>query len=69
MTRQQLKFIQFVIDTRYEPITDNAQGIVVLRDTKPSESETLIQSGVPTVGGEVQDENEPEPPPPFEFLG
>lgn len=45
-------------------------GIVVLRDTKPAEGETLIAQGVPTVGGgDASEENEPEPPPAFEYLG
>uniref|UniRef100_A0A6B2KX95 Uncharacterized protein n=1 Tax=Arcella intermedia TaxID=1963864 RepID=A0A6B2KX95_9EUKA len=68
VTRAQLKYITFDVDPRYVPITEGVHGVILLKDTKPGESEDIIQGGVPTLT--VQDDaDEPEPPESFVFLG
>ena len=69
VTRRQLKFISYDVDTRYKPIAEGVHGVILLKDTKPEEDENIIQPGVPSL--EVTDdfEDEPEAPEPFTFLG
>jgi len=68
VTRAQLKYITFDVDPRYVPITEGVHGITLLKDTKPGESEDIIQAGVPTLSVQ-DDQDEPEPPESFQFLG
>jgi len=68
VTRAQLKYITFDVDPRYVPITEGVHGVILLKDTKPGESEDIIEGGVPSLT--VQDDlDEPEPPEAFQFLG
>jgi len=68
VTRAQLKHITFDVDPRYVPITEGVHGVILLKDTKPGESEDIIPGGVPSLS--VQDDhNEPEPPESFQFVG
>jgi len=67
VTRAQLKYITFDVDPRYVPITEGVHGVILLKDTKPGETEDIIKGGVPSLS--QQDENEPAPPEPFMFLG
>ena len=66
--RQQLKVMSTPIGSRYQPIKDlSSGGIVMLKDTQKSQAEELVQP-VAAGGPKVEEENEPEPPEPFEFL-
>lgn len=70
VTRAQLSCITFDVDPRYVPITEGVHGVILLKDTKPGESEEIIKGGVPAGTQTADDEaNEPEPPEAFEFLG
>lgn len=67
--RQQLKVIEMPEPTRYHPIKDiQIGGIILLNDTKPNEQEDLIEP-VTAHCSKVEEEKEPEPPEPFEYLG
>jgi 26S proteasome regulatory subunit N2 len=68
VTRSQLKYISFDVDPRYVPITEGLHGVILLRDTKPGETEDIIKGGVPSLI-QQDDENEPIPPEPFFFSG
>jgi 26S proteasome regulatory subunit N2 len=70
--RAQLRHISFDVDPRYVPATTvDVSGIVLLRDTKPGEQEDLINDSVTasTTTAAAAEENEPNPPEPFEFDG
>lgn len=70
VTRAQFRHISYDVDERYKPVTDVAYGVVVLRDLKPGTAEDLITTTLPVAGPQVADEEEePAPPEPFEFLG
>jgi len=69
VTRSQLKHITFDVDSRYIPVTESVHGIVLLKDTKPGEAEDIIKGGVPTLGSQEEEGDEPEPPEAFEFVG
>jgi len=49
VTRGQLKYITFDVDPRYVPITEGVHGVILLKDTKPGESEDIIEGGVPSL--------------------
>jgi len=66
VTRAQLKYITFDVDPRYIPITEGVHGVILLKDTKPGETEDIIKGGVPSLTAQ-DDENEPAPPEPFIF--
>jgi 26S proteasome regulatory subunit N2 len=68
VTRSQLKYITFDVDPRYVPITEGVHGVILLKDTKPGETEDIIKGGVPSLTTQ-DDENEPAPPEPFLFSG
>lgn len=66
--RQQLKFITMPESSRYQPMKDvQIGGIIMMNDTKPSEPEDLIEP-VTAHCSKVEEEKEPEPPEPFEYL-
>lgn len=66
--RQQLKVIQMPEGSRHQPIKDiTIGGIMLMKDTKPSEAEELIEPVI-AHGSKVGEEKEPEPPEPFEYL-
>lgn len=66
--RQQLKVISMPDSPRYQPMKDiRIGGIILMHDTKPSEPEDLIEP-VTAYCSKVEEEKEPEPPEPFEYL-
>ena len=66
--RSQLKVVQMPEGCRYKPLKDvTAGGILMLKDSTPTEKEEIIEpiaAGGPKV---EEDEEEPEPPEPFEW--
>jgi len=67
VTKPQLSLISFDVDPRYIPVTEGVHGIVLLKDTTPAVKEELLPA-LPQ-GGLQEEENDAEPPEPFEFLG
>jgi len=66
--RQQLKVITIPEQSRYRPIKDvHIGGIILMDDRKPDEPEDLIEP-VTAHCSKVEEEKEPEPPEPFEYL-
>lgn len=66
--RQQLKVIAMPEHNRYQPIKDiQIGGIILMNDTRPNEPEDLIEP-VTAHCSKVEEEKEPEPPEPFEYL-
>ena len=57
--------------SRYVPISSGRRaGIIVLKDTTPDEAEDLLlATASAAIDAGNPDEEEPEPPAPFEFLG
>jgi len=67
--RMQERVIASLPDSRYIPIsTGRRAGIIVLKDTTPDQAEDLLLSNIPMPGGANPDEEEPDPPAPFEFV-
>jgi len=69
--RAQERVIAGLPGSRYVPISASRRvGIVVLKDTTPDEAEDLLEATAPTAPaeGENADEEEPQPPAPFEFV-
>jgi len=65
---QQLKYIALKKGSRYVPITQKLKtGVTLLLDTKPGQPEELIDIKVPTVDSK-DEETEPSPPEPFEYV-
>ena len=69
--RAQERLITALPGSRYVPISAGRKaGIVLLKDTTPTEAEDLLTATTQQpAGGGAADEEEPEPPAPFEFLG
>lgn len=66
--RQQLKVIAMPEQNRYHPIKDiQIGGIILMDDLKPDEPEDLIEP-VTAHCSKVEEEKEPEPPEPFEYI-
>lgn len=66
--RQQLRVITMPENSRYQPMKDiQIGGIIMMNDMKPSEPEDLIEP-VTAHCSIVEEEKEPEPPEPFEYL-
>lgn len=66
--RQQLKVIQMPEGSRYVPSKDvSIGGIIMMRDTKDQDPELLVEP-VAAGGPKVEEEEEPQPPEPFEYL-
>ena len=66
--KQQLKVMRMPESSRYQPVKDlTIGGIILLRDTKPDDNVELVQP-VPAMGPKTDDESEPEPPEPFEYV-
>lgn len=64
VVKPQLKVISMPENSRYKPLKDlSIGGIVIVRDTRKSEPEDLVQ---PVAAGE--EEKEPDPPEPFEYI-
>lgn len=65
--RAQLRIMSMSSDSRYEPLKDvSAGGIIMLKNKKPDEEEDLIEL-VSAGGPKADEEDEPEPPEPFEW--
>ena len=68
--RTQERVIGPLPGSRYVPIAANRKaGIIVLRDATPDEAEDLLIVTAMHAAADNPDEEEPEPPAPFEFLG
>ena len=66
--KQQLKVVKMPENSRYLPVKDiGIGGIILMRDTLPDTSQELVQP-VPAMGPKADEENEPEPPEPFEYV-
>jgi len=68
VTRAQFRHISYDNDDRYRPVSDAAYGIIVLTDSKPNDAQELITDALPSAPAPQDDEDEPSPPEPFEFL-
>lgn len=71
VVRAQERVIGPLPGSRYVPISAGRRaGIIVLKDTTPDEEEDLLAAvSLHAPDGSNADEEEPEPPAPFEFLG
>ncbi|KAL6045570.1 proteasome regulatory particle base subunit [Balamuthia mandrillaris] len=68
VTVQQVRYLSFDADERYTPIKqEGALGIVLLKDSRPGEEEVFVTPAKPPTGEHDDEENEPEPPEPFEY--
>merc|ERR1712179_352371 len=66
--KPQLKVISMSEGSRYQPVKDLVSGgILLMKDTKPDDSEELVQP-VTALGPKTEEENEPEPPEPFRYV-
>ncbi|CAL4157776.1 unnamed protein product, partial [Meganyctiphanes norvegica] len=66
--KPQLKVIHMTEGSRYQPVKDLlCGGIILMKDTKPEDSEELVQP-VTALGPKTEEENEPEPPEPFKYV-
>nr|CAD7569657.1 unnamed protein product [Timema californicum] len=66
--KQQLKVLQLVESSSYIPLKDIAiGGIVMVRHAKPGTEEELVEPVV-AFGPKPDEEKEPEPPEPFEYI-
>ncbi|CAO2206165.1 unnamed protein product [Urochloa humidicola] len=77
----QEKFIKFLEESRYEPVKAAPSGFVLLRDLKPTEAEELVLTDAPSTaatnsapgasaseqGSAMSVDEEPQPPPAFEY--
>jgi len=67
--KQQLRVISMSDQSRYQPSKSlQIGGIILMKDTRPNEQEDLIEP-VTAHCSKVEEEKEPEPPEPFEYLG
>jgi 26S proteasome regulatory subunit N2 len=67
--KPQLKVLSLSKTARYQPLKDiSSGGIIILRDTMSDQPETLVETV--KAGGPVkeEEESEPEPPEPFEWI-
>ncbi|KAF7494308.1 26S proteasome non-ATPase regulatory subunit 1 [Sarcoptes scabiei] len=65
---QQLKVIQMPENSRYESVKEiSIGGIILMRDLKKSEQEELVEP-VQAGGPKIEEEKEPDPPEPFEYI-
>jgi len=66
--KPQLRVIHMPEGSRYQPVKElNCGGIVLMKDTKPDDSEELVVP-VTALGPKTEEENEPEPPEPFRYV-
>ncbi|KAA0200315.1 hypothetical protein HAZT_HAZT001908 [Hyalella azteca] len=66
--KQQLRVMRIPDNCRYQPVKDvGIGGIILMRDSTPDTRQELVQP-VPAMGPKTEDENEPEPPEPFEYI-
>lgn len=66
---QQLRVIQIdASSTRYSPVKDlHIGGIILLKDNQNQDPEELVEP-VQAGGPKVEEEKEPEPPEPFDYI-
>jgi len=65
--RSQLKVLSLPEGSRYSSLKEvSAGGIIMLRDATPNEKEEIIEP-IAAGGPKMEDEEEPEPPEPFEW--
>lgn len=65
--KAQLKVVSIGDETRYQPVKDlNIGGIIMMKDSTPGEKEDIVET-IAASGPKVDDEDEPEPPEPFEY--
>jgi len=65
--RSQLKVLSLPEGSRYSPLKEvSGGGIIMLRDATPNETEEIIEP-IAAGGPKIEDEEEPEPPEPFEW--
>lgn len=65
--KAQLRVISMPENTRYTPLKEaGIGGIIMVRDTKPEEKQEIIEP-VAAGGPKLEEEEEPEPPEPFEW--
>lgn len=66
--KQQLRVVRMPEGARYVPVKDvSIGGIILMRDSTPDTNQELVQP-VPAMGPKTEEENEPEPPEPFEYV-
>lgn len=68
--RKQLKYIQMVEgSTRYEPVKSiSSGGIIVMSDRKPNDPTEFVIAVKSDSNCQVEEEREPGPPEPFEYV-
>jgi 26S proteasome regulatory subunit N2 len=65
----QEKFIHFDAESRFVPIGENAStGIIMLKDKEPEKEVEIISIATPVNTAIGEDDNEPPPPEPFEYV-
>lgn len=68
VTLRQQKKLLVGTKQRYVCVKETlSQGVVMLADTTPSETEEIVKFNPPTVGVAGIDADEPDPPAPFQF--
>ncbi|KAI9563808.1 hypothetical protein GHT06_011274 [Daphnia sinensis] len=68
VVRQQLKVVQMAEHSKYIPLKDiSIGGIIVMRYGQTDQPEELVEP-VAAMGPKVEEEAEPEPPEPFEYI-
>ncbi|XP_074657663.1 26S proteasome non-ATPase regulatory subunit 1-like [Tubulanus polymorphus] len=66
--RAQLKVLTMPAESRYATVKDiTIGGVLMLKDSKPGEKEDLIEP-IAAGGPKMGEEEEPEPPEPFEYI-
>jgi len=66
--RQQLKVLQILEGSRYQPLKEvTIGGIIMMKDNKSEDPVELVEP-VAAGGPKVEDEDEPEPPEDFQYL-
>lgn len=66
--KQQLRVMRMPEGARYVPAKDlSTGGIILMRDSTPDTNQELVQP-VAAMGPKTEEENEPEPPEPFEYV-
>jgi len=70
VTIPQREVITFDQDERYHPVRSGpikGSGVILLSDAKPDEEQVIVETSMPGIEGDVPEEDEPEPPAPFEY--
>jgi len=70
VTIPQRQYIVFDQDERYRPVRTGpikGSGVILLTDATPEEEQVIVETSVPGIEGDEPEEDEPEPPLPFEY--